>query len=49
MLEVAISLIAGIRAFIEDLAPALAVFAVVFSAGIYAKGLMTASYAVRAF
>lgn len=49
MHEVAITLIAGIWAFIEDLVPALAVFVLVFSAGIYAKGFMTVSYAVRAF
>ncbi len=49
MRKTAISIIAEARTFVEDLMPALAVFAAVFSAGIYAKGLLSVSYAVGAF
>ena len=49
MREIAITIIAGTRTVVEDLVPALVVFAAVFSMGIYAKGFLTVPYAAGAF
>lgn len=49
MRKVAVTVMAGTKALVEDLLPALALFAAVFSAGIYAKGLFNVSYAAGAF
>lgn len=49
MREVAVTIMAGTRVFVEDLVPALAVFASVFTAGIYAKGLLNVPFAAGAF
>lgn len=49
MRRVAVTVMAGTRALVEDFVPALAVFAAVFSAGIYAKGLLNVPYAAGAF
>jgi hypothetical protein len=49
MRKVAVTVMAGTRALVEDLGPALALFVAVFSAGIYAKGFLTVSYAAGAF
>lgn len=49
MREIAITIIAGTRNVVEDLVPALVVFAAVFSMGIYAKGFLNVPYAASAF
>lgn len=49
MRSVAITIIAGTRTVVEDLLPAVVVFAVVFSVGIYAKGFLNLPYATAAF
>lgn len=49
MRSVAITIIAGTRTVVEDLLPAVVVFAVVFSVGIYAKGFLNLPYAAAAF
>lgn len=49
MRKVGVTVMAGTKALVEDFVPALAVFAAVFSAGIYAKGLFNVPYAAGAF
>lgn len=49
MRSVAITIIAGTRTVVEDLLPAVVVFAVVFSVGIYGKGFLNLPYATAAF
>lgn len=49
MRKVAVTVMAGTKALMEDLMPALALFAAVFAAGIYAKGLFDVSYATGSF
>ncbi|MEB2847907.1 hypothetical protein GAO09_12020 [Rhizobiales bacterium RZME27] len=49
MRKVAVTVMAGTRTLAEDFVPALALFAAVFSAGIYAKGFLNVSYAAGSF